>query len=94
MASDASINAADRPDSKKVSEFHQNADTDSNKESIHHTLGYGQNQASPGSHTHDGTDSYQLLADVELTGSRGSGAALASIIVALSKLGAIDKTEA
>lgn len=94
MASDASINSADRPDSKTVTEFHQNADTDANKDSIHHTLGYGQNQAAPGSHTHDGTDSYQLLAEVEITGSRGSGAALASIIVALTKLGAVDKTEA
>ena len=94
MASDASINAAQRPESKVVTEFHSNADTDNSKDSIHHTLGFGQNQAAPGSHMHDGTDSYQLLADVELTGSRGSGAALASVLVALVQLGAIDKTEA
>lgn len=92
--SDASINSDLRPDSNKVMEFHTNADTDASADSIHHTLGLGSNQAAKGSHRHDGTDSPQLLEDVELTGSRGSGAALASVITALVGLGAIDKTEA
>lgn len=94
MASDASVNSDLRPDSKTVQEFHSNADTDASKESAHHTLGLGANQAAQGSHRHDGTDSFQLLEDEEITGSRGNGQALASVIVMLTKLGAIDKTEA
>lgn len=94
MSSDASVNASQRPDSKTVTEFHSNADTDASKDSVHHTLGTGNNQASPGAHRHDGSDSFQILEDFEITGSRASGTALASIIVALVQMGAIDKTEA
>ena len=38
---------------------HLNADTDSSITAIHHTLGPGEYQASPGSHRHDGTDSHR-----------------------------------
>lgn len=41
--------------------LHLNADTDSSITAIHHTLGAGPTQASPGSHRHDGIDSYQIL---------------------------------
>lgn len=39
---------------------HLDADTDSGITAIHHTLGHGAFQASPGSHRHDGTDSHKL----------------------------------
>jgi hypothetical protein len=39
---------------------HLDADTDSGVTAIHHTLGHGAFQASPGSHRHDGRDSNQI----------------------------------
>lgn len=39
---------------------HLDADTDSGITAIHHTLGPGTFQASPGSHRHDGTDSHRI----------------------------------
>lgn len=39
---------------------HTRADTDVGPQSLHHTLGPRRNQASPGSHTHDGTTSKKL----------------------------------
>jgi hypothetical protein len=40
-----------------VERLHQNADTDSRKESLHHTLGSRSTQASPGDHDHKGGNS-------------------------------------
>lgn len=40
-----------------ANEDHYRADTDSSQRSLHHTLGISRNQASPGSHTHDGLTS-------------------------------------
>jgi hypothetical protein len=54
--------------------------------SPYHTLGSGPNEAAPGDHQH--------LAGVTISGSRSSGAALVSIISALSSLGVIDGTSA
>lgn len=39
---------------------HLSADTDSSITAIHHTLGSGEYQASPGSHRHDGKDSHRI----------------------------------
>jgi hypothetical protein len=75
-----------------VEAFHQKADTDATKTSVHHTLGPSPNQASPGAHNHDGTSSVQLLAGVAIAGARGGNAALASVIAALVLLGATDNT--
>lgn len=80
------------PQPRVVSDFHNNSDVDQDKEAQHHTLGYGPNQASPGSHNHRGSDSVLLLGEVELTGSRGGNTALASVIAALVELGAKDST--
>jgi hypothetical protein len=47
---------------------HLNADTDMSITAIHHTLGSSPTQASPGSHVHDGSDSYKInVADLEGT---------------------------
>ncbi len=89
-----SVNTSMRPDSKIVNEFHSNDDVDRDSNSHHHTLGSGTNQASPGSHNHDGTDSVALLEGVELAGSRGGNLALGSVIQALVALGATDNTTA
>ncbi len=80
------------PDAQTVQEFHTNADTDVRTESIHHTLGQGPNQASPGDHLHDGGSSPLLLAGTTISGSRGGNVALQSVISALVRLGAIDST--
>ena len=90
----SSINDSMRPDSRVVNEFHTNDDVDKDSGAHHHTLGGGANQASPGSHRHDGTDSVQLLEGIELAGSRGGNLALQSVISALVALGATDNTTA
>jgi len=45
------------PDPRTVGQFHERADTDASTGAIHHTLGIGHNQASPGDHAHDGAGS-------------------------------------
>ena len=82
------------PTAEEVDTLHTNADTDARKEAIHHTLGVGENQGSPGNHTHRGGDSMQILAGITLTGSRGGNIALLSVIQALVVLGATDSTTA
>lgn len=83
-----------RPDAAAVEDFHTNADTDIRRESLHHTLGPGEAQAAPGSHSHDGGDSALLLSGMTLSGSRGGNVALISVIAALVRLGATDNTTA
>lgn len=51
------------PSSKEVELFHTNSDKDGSPTSIHHTLGNGPNQASPGDHVHDGGTSKEI--DIE-----------------------------
>lgn len=79
---------------KDVEKFHEKADTDAGQTAIHHTLGPRNGQASPGDHTHNGTNSSLILKGTTITGSRASGAALVSVIDALQKLGATDATTA
>lgn len=87
-----SVNSALRPTARQVAEFHIFSDKDSSADAQHHTLGTGTNQASPGSHNHDGGNSVALLANYTISGSRSSGAALVSVIEALVQLGATDST--
>lgn len=84
------------PAAHEVEEFHRNADTDKRTEAIHHRLGKGPNQASPGSHSHDGRDSTSLLAGLTITGSRSTQAAFVvqQILAALTQLGLTDGTSA
>lgn len=82
------------PTAEEVQNLHTNADTDSRPESIHHTLGPGDNQAAKGTHNHRGGDSSLLLSGVTLIGSRGGNIALLSVIQALVALGATDSTTA
>lgn len=82
------------PTAEDVVKLHTNADTDTRKESIHHTLGSSSTQAAPGDHNHRGGDSVQLLGGITLTGSRGGNIALLSVIQALVALGATDSTSA
>lgn len=51
----------DVPSANEVNRFHTNADRDVSTVSLHHTLGIGHNQASPGSHNHDGKNSKRVL---------------------------------
>jgi hypothetical protein len=81
-----------KPAADVVGDFHTNDDLDATAQSHHHSLGSAPSQASPGSHTHDGSDSLPLLSGTTLTGSRGGIAALTSIVQALVKLGATDNT--
>lgn len=84
-------------DAKTVNDFHRKSDVDSSQEAQHHTLGVKQDQASPGGHKHDGTNSLKILTGTNITGAKtapasGSAPALASVIAALVKLGATDTT--
>lgn len=88
----AEFDEGSSPAPQVVEKFHQHSDVDSARDSQHHTLGTGVNQASPGSHRHDGNDSFQLLEGVEITGSKGGNTALASVIAALVGMGAKDST--
>lgn len=81
-------------DARVVADFHRYADTDSGKTASHHTIGPAPDQVASGAHTHDGTETRQLLAGVTITGSRGGNIALASVIDALEALGATDSTTA
>lgn len=83
-----------RPEPRVVADFHTNSDVDQDRDAQHHTLGFGPNQASPGSHNHRGSDSALLLDGIEITGSRGGNTALASVIAALVELGAKDSSTA
>lgn len=78
----------------EVTAFHTKSDVDSGKQSQHHTLGGGPNNAAPGNHSHTASDTAPLLDGVILTGAKGGNAAVASIISALVNLGAIDNTTA
>lgn len=82
------------PSTSEVRRFHTNADTDGSQQVLHHSLGAGTNQASPGNHSHDGGTSKLLLEAVTLTGSKAGGSALVSVINALVTLGATDNTTA
>ena len=76
-----------------VALFHQNADTDTRDESIHHTLGPNATQAASGDHNHRGGDSVFLGAGLTITGSRGGNVALLSVIqVLVGALGVTDNT--
>lgn len=46
--------------SEQVNIFHLNSDKDAGAGALHHTLGLGPTQASPGSHRHNGRDSYRI----------------------------------
>lgn len=94
MKDGSSVNSNLRPEGKVVNEFHTNDDVDRDANSHHHTLGPNANQAAPGSHRHDGSDSIQLLAGITIAGAKGGNTALASVISALVSLGATDSTSA
>lgn len=90
----SSVDSGLRPDARTVNEFHSNDDLDKDANSHHHSLGSGANQASPGSHNHDGSTSVQLLADFTISGTRGTATCIPQIISALVQLGATDNTTA
>lgn len=46
--------------SEEVNSLHLNADKDAGPGALHHTLGQGSSQASPGNHRHDGRDSKRI----------------------------------
>lgn len=81
-------------EAKTVNEFHKKDDVDSSFDAHHHTLGTKNGQAASGDHNHDGKNSRRLLQGTTITGAKGGNAAVASIVAALVKLGAVDSTTA
>lgn len=54
------------PTPEEVNAFHLNSDKDSSSLALHHTLGLGATQASPGNHSHNGKDSVRIkFSDIE-----------------------------
>lgn len=89
MATDITV-----PSVSETTKAHTNADTDGKPTAIHHTLGSGPMQSSPGNHNHGGGSSVSLLEGVTISGAKGGNVALASVISALVQLGATDTTTA
>lgn len=81
-----------KPTAEEVDNFHTNSDADLRPEAIHHTLGPNPNQASPGDHKHDGSDSELLLSGEVISGSRATDAWRLSINALFVKLGAEDNS--
>lgn len=80
-------------DARVVAQIHTKADTDTDKTSVHHTIGPAPTQVASGAHTHDGAESRLLGEGITLTGSKGGNAAVASICAALVQiLGVTDNT--
>lgn len=73
------------PDPRTVNQFHDRDDVDSGPHAHHHTIGMARNQASPGTHVHDGVSSRKLghEAGHAISGAKGGNAALASVIALL-----------
>jgi hypothetical protein len=80
------------PDAEAVRRAHKNASVDTKSTDIHHTLGPGRNQASPGAHLHDGSDSRPLLEGRSITGVKGTLAWYNSINSLFVALGATDSS--
>jgi hypothetical protein len=83
-----------KPPAETVNDFHTNSDVDTRAEAQHHTLGPNPNQASPGDHTHDGSNSSLLLSGQSISGSRNSDAWRLSVNAILVRLGASDNSTA
>lgn len=86
--------AAQKPSAEEVDTFHTNSDVDIRAEAIHHTLGVLPTQASPGDHTHDGSNSAALLDGLSITGSRADDTWRLSVNALLVRLGAKDESTA
>jgi len=82
------------PSAKDVEQFHTNSDVDVRKDSLHHTVGQGPNQAASGDHNHYDGKSSPLYVGKTITGSRTNGTALASVIQILVDGGAVDTSTA
>ena len=83
-----------KPPAEEVNDFHSNSDVDTRAEAQHHTLGPNPNQASPGDHKHDGSDSPLILSGESVSGSRNSDAWRLSVNAILVRLGATDNSTA
>lgn len=81
-----------RPDPNTVSQFHTFDDVDANKDSHHHTIGTGTNQAASGSHTHNGSDSSFIIPGTAITGTKATVGWAASVNAILVAMGAVDNS--
>lgn len=71
-------------DPRVIERLHRGSDVDGDQLSQHHTLGPTHNQASPGDHDHDGTNSRLLMEGITVTGAKGGNAALTDLVNKLS----------
>lgn len=78
--------------SDDIQKLHDKSDKDGSAQALHHTLGTGANQASPGNHNHRGGDSARLLEGITVTGSRDGNVALTNLLIVLREFGLNDST--
>jgi hypothetical protein len=81
-----------KPPADLINDFHTNSDVDSAPDAHHHRLGLGPNQAAPGMHTHDGSDSPLILDGLQITGAKGTAGWYSSVNALLVRLGAADQS--
>lgn len=74
------------PEPRLVAQFHNRSDVDAGIMSQHHTLGIRHVNAAYGDHSHNNKNSAKIgtKSGVVITGSKGSNAALASLISMLA----------
>lgn len=76
------------PSPRTVNFFHTRSDVDSGPSAMHHSLGIGHNQASPGDHSHDGKSSRKVGTGLNLTatGAKAGNVALGNLITMLKNV--------
>ena len=70
------------PPSEAVSDWLHGRASTTRPEDLHHTIGFGPSQSSPGSHQHNGKDSKQILDGANVTLSDITAAATGTQIAA------------
>jgi hypothetical protein len=81
------------PTEQFVDWLHGRAQT-SKPSDLHHQLGFGESQSSPGNHRHNGKDSLKIIPDGEYTLSVNltAGASNTDIVTAINKLNDLCRT--
>lgn len=85
---DEAINGKKPPSKKFVEWMHGQAGTQSPTD-IHHRLGTGDTDASPGNHTHDGKNSFPLFSENDILTDISNTATGTQIATAVNKINAL-----
>jgi hypothetical protein len=87
----ADVDGKTPPSSKIVDWLHGNASL-SDPQSIHHRVGTGEADASPGNHRHNGRDSFSLFDEVDIPDDLSNSATNSEIVDGLNAVLALLRT--